>query len=206
MQKEEQTDILKSNISTETIAVAGVSDNTGVTHLCIMLAVFLSSVAAKKVALVEMNQSGCIRQAGIILDEFHVKARKTFHKVAIFTQADEENLSEVISSDYDYVIIDYGKYDEDIRQSFIMCRRKIIVGSLSWWKIQHYVGFLAKADKKAEYKWEYYAVNPVTWGIRYLRHTFGINIRLIPFEPDPFLLGRNTLEFMTVFFGSRFWK
>lgn len=198
---------MKSRTVTETIGVSGIMEGTGATHFCIMLAVFMTAVAAKKVALVEMNKTGCIRQAGIILEGFHARAGKLMRKVSIFTQTDEYSLSEIVSSGYDCVIIDFGVYDECNRASFLMCDRKIVVGSLSWWKIQHYVNFLAShKETKTACKWEYMAVTPVKAGIRYLRHTFGINVRIIPYEPDPFSLSGNTLDFMVDFFGKKFWK
>lgn len=198
---------MKSRTVTEIIGVSGITGGTGVTHLCIMLSVFMTAVASKKVALVEMNDSGCIRQAGIILEGFHAKAGKLMKKVSIFTQTDEYSLSEIVSSGYDCVVIDYGVYDECNKPSFLMCDRKIIVGSLSWWKIQHYVNFMAShREIKTVSKLEYMTLTPVRTGMRYLRHNFGLHIRIIPYEPDPFVLSSKTLDFMVDFFGKKFWK
>ncbi|MCM1308302.1 MAG: hypothetical protein NC223_06860 [Butyrivibrio sp.] len=190
--------ILKNNRRTASVGVIGTAGNTGVTHLCVMLAVFLSAVAGARVALAEMNGSGCFRQAEIILDNnFHSKYCKIKKLISIYTQSDCSKIAELMSEGFDYVVIDFGCDFEMNRQQFLMCGAKLVVGSLSWWKIHEYVGFAARIRGEAsKNRWKFLAVSPIPEGIRYLKKEFGISVGVIPCEPDPFCLGGQSMDFL----------
>lgn len=190
--------ILKDNCMSASVGIMGTAGQTGVTHLSVMLAVFLSAVAGARVALAEMNDSGCFRQAGIILsNNFHSKYGKIKKLISIYTQSDSSQIAGLMSEGYDYVIIDFGCDFERNRQQFLMCGAKLVVGSLSWWKIHEYVGFAARTKREASRnKWKFLAVSPVREGIRYLSKELGISVGAIPCEPDPFCLGEQSMDFL----------
>ena len=60
-------------------------------------------------ALIERASDDCFRQAGIIRNSLDRRRYNAFKRnVSIFMQSDIEELSEVMSSDYEYIIIDFG--------------------------------------------------------------------------------------------------
>ena len=194
----------KSN-STEIIGIIGTEHGVGATHLSCMLSVFLAIVKGYKVAVVELGQKGSLRQAGTIFKNLKINKMKQLIKmIALYTQSDEAELSEVVSMEYDYVIVDYGCDYGKYKNSFLMCPYKIIVGSLSWWRIHNYVSFVVGCENEKSVKhWHFLATSPVMEGIQYLKREFKIRIIEIPYEPDPFML-KSSLVFLHEFTESIF--
>lgn len=190
--------ILKDNRRCASVGIIGTACKTGVSHLAVMLAVFLSAVAGARVALAEINGCGCFRQAEIILsNNFSKKYSKIKRLISIYTQSDSSEIAGLMSEGYDYVIIDFGCDFEQNRQQFLMCGAKLVVGSLSWWKIHEYVGFAARIRGEASRnRWKFLAVSPIPEGMRYLKKEFGISVSAIPCEPDPFCLGEQSMDFL----------
>lgn len=184
-------------IPTRVIGVAGTEHGAGVTHFCCMLGVFLAIVKGYRIAIVEVNQSACFRQAEIILNNLkNKKTKKIFKMISFYIQADEVKLSEIVSMDFDFVIVDYGCEYDVSRGSFLMCQRKFVVGSMAWWKLQSYVFFLVNTgDEQSRKHWTFLATTPVLEGIRYIKKEFKIQVSDIPYEPDPFCLGKNSVDF-----------
>lgn len=190
--------VIRRRKGTIVIGIMGTGNASGVTHLGFMLSSYLALVMGEKVAYVENNDSGCFRQAGIILDNnFHGKTQKIFNMISIFMQSDSSKLAEIIAGDFSFVIVDFGSDFEKNREQFLMCTVKIVTGSLSWWNIHKYVGFLAGTEGEPSRKsWAFVGISPVKAGIRYLKHEFGIRVRSVPSEPDPFCLGEESLDFL----------
>ena len=175
----------------------GTTHGAGATHFCCMLGVFLTVVKGYKIAIVEMNQAVCFRQAEIILNNLkNKKSKKILKMISIYTQADEIKLSEVVSMDFDFVIVDYGCDYDIARGSFLMCQRKFVIGSMSWWKLQSYVLFLVNTGNEQSRKhWTFLTTTPVAEGIGYVKKEFKIHVSNVPYEPDPFRLGKNSVDF-----------
>lgn len=187
------------NRHTITVGVLGTGSGVGTTHLSIMITIFLSMVLGNRVAFVEMNSKGCIRQAEIIRSNIDKHNNKIFNKkVSILTQSDISDISEIVSSDYDYVIIDYGEEYDVYKQLFLLNNIKLIVGNLSWWKLQTYVSFMANTECDSTRKnWKYLGNNISDKTVKYMRKAFGISIKEIPYEPDPFYLSGDTIGFLS---------
>ena len=172
--------------STELIGIMGTAHGVGTTHFCCMLGVFFAIVKGYRIAIVEANDTGCFRQAGIILSTFKHKISKI---ISIYTQSDISELSRIVSMGYDYVIVDYGCDFNAAKESFLMCPRKIIVGSTVWWKFHSYVAFLVATKKeRSSDRWIFTTTNPNRKLIKYLEKEFHKDIISIPYEPDPFFL------------------
>lgn len=182
---------------TVTIGILGTGAAVGTTHLAFMLAVFLSSVMGRTTALVEHNDSQCFRQAEIILRNLKTRNISKIKKISIFKHTDDQELSKIIESGFEYVVVDFGKNFLEAKSLFYMCTSKMIVGSLSLWRIQEYVEFLVRREKEgARAHWAYLATSPIQEGQQYLKHKLGIRVQVIPFEPDPFSLGKDSLDFL----------
>ena len=187
----------RKNSTMKVIGVIGTEQAVGTTHFSCMLGVFLSMVKGYKVAVVELCSPGSIRQAGRLFKRLNIsRMKKALRIISLYTESDEVELSEIISMNYDYVIVDYGCNFAKYKKSYLMCPYKMVVGSLSWWRLQNYVTFVAKNSAEKSIKhWFFMATSPVKEGIRYLNQEFKIQIEEIPYEPDPFLL-KNSLGFL----------
>lgn len=182
--------------STELIGILGTEHGVGTTHFCCMLGVFLAIVKGYKVAIVEINDTDCLRQAGIILNTFK---HKILRIISIYTQSDINELSQIVSMNYDYVIVDYGCNFTAIKESFLMCPRKIVVGSGCFWKLHSYVSFLimVKHEKSLDH-WIFTATNPIRSNLTFLKKEFHREIIPIPYEENPFFLD-NSVDFWHYF-------
>lgn len=191
--------------ATRVIGIIGAGQHTGVTHTSVMLSVFLGAVAGKRTALAEYNDSGCFRQAGIILkNNFRSKYAAITKTVSIYGSS-ERDIADVISAGYDYVVIDFGSDWKKASSQFLMCSTKIVVGSTTWWKMHEFVGFLADIDGEHSRKnWIFLSAFSVKEGIRYLKKEFKINVRTIPFLADPMCLDEKSLGFFHELAGEIF--
>ncbi len=185
------------NHTNSIIGVIGTGHGAGTTHFCFMLAVFMGVVKGHRVAVVEQNESGCFGQAVIILDNFtNSKINKISKYISIYKKSDDYELTEIISMGFDYVIIDYGCNYDTNKSSFLMCPEKIVIGSLSWWKIHLVIQFIIKNGQEKSFRhWIFLTGSPVMEGIKYIKKEFDINILIIPYEPDPFCLSDRSLKF-----------
>lgn len=182
--------IIMQSRRNEIYGVVGTQAGAGTTHLCFMLASYVCGVLKQRVAIYEHNSSGCFRQAGIILNN------RIFRNITLFSQQDNVQLAELINMDFDCIIVDFGESYDEYKQQFLMCSKKIIVGSLSWWNINRYVGFVARIDGEHSRKhWRFLANSSVEEGIRYLRK-LGISIWQIPYAPNPLRLDADSLDFL----------
>lgn len=165
--------------------------------MAVMLAVYLAVVRGNKVALVETMDRDCIRQAGVVHSNLDKRKFKFFNKkISIFSQSDMGQISEIVSGDYDYVVLDLGADFDSARQFFLLCNFKMVIGNLVWWKLAHFVSFLAKTESMPKHKWCFLANNVNTKAYAYFKHKFKIKIGAIPYEEDPFFLSEKTLLFM----------
>lgn len=74
---------------------------------------------------------------------------------------------------------------------------KIVIGNLSWWKLQHYVAFIAATEKEQSRKhWKFLGTVSSERTIRYMGKRMRTAIRPVPYEPDPFFLTGETMSFL----------
>ncbi|MDD6339466.1 MAG: hypothetical protein PUA49_03075 [Butyrivibrio sp.] len=176
------------------IGIVGTGHGVGTTHFCLTLAVFFACVRGSAVSLIDLSENNCIRQAGNVLANFS-RELKSFNKIKIFRQCNISELAEIISSNYDIVIIDFGSNIDQRKAQFLMCSTKLVVGSLSWWKIHEVVNFYAKMScEKSVGNWKFYAGFRTESGMKYLKKSFGMDVHQIPFVPDPFSLSSEIMD------------
>lgn len=182
--------------ATRVIGIIGTGRGAGATHTSLMTAVFLGAVAGMRTSLAEYNDSGCFRQAGIILkNNFRSKYAMVTKTVSIYGSG-ERDIADIISAGYDCVVIDFGCDWKKVSSQFLMCSKKIVVGSTTWWKMHEFVGFLADTDgERSRKNWIFLSTFAVREGIRYLKKEFKINVRTIPFLADPMCLDEKSLDF-----------
>lgn len=186
---------------TVTVGIIGSSSGVGTTHLAIMLAGFLSSKEHKKTASIELNHAGafseikeiyCVEE--INLDEISVNFR--LNGVDYYPRQSGNQLAEIFQKSYDYLIFDLGSEWESNKNEFLRCNIGCIVGSFSEWKLYQFERFVYML-KQLEVKDDFHFVT--AFGLHKLKKNFEkkhhIHIDVVPFEPTPFVLHKETFAF-----------
>lgn len=119
---------------TKVIGIIGAASGVGVTHLCTILAEYLSICKRQKVALAEYNTHGDFlrieeMQIGRGVQEFD------FRGVNYYAQTDENKIWEIVNKEYTYVIIDFGNHLIGRKEALKLCHQKVLVGTCANWKV-----------------------------------------------------------------------
>lgn len=185
--KSSSKNILKLN-KTITIASLGVAPGVGVTHSSIMLSMYLAK--NKKVALIEVNNSGHFNEiAKVIHDEYDINQKHfTYQKVHFFSSI---SISEFIASyrdQYDFVILDMGSFNpmSDIGE-FIRADYRFIIGQSMDWKVNEILAFY---ESTKEYdpnkKWVYLIPFMDKKNIKDIKRILDSRVYPLPFNMNPF--------------------
>lgn len=119
----------------------------GVTHLALALCSYCTSKLRKKTACLELHPRNEISQLnggkspasrdGSDMARPHF----TFHGTDYYSCVNGSEIPALLNSGYDYLILDLGCLAEADRSEFLRCDCKLVLGSLSPWKVQHYREF-----------------------------------------------------------------
>ncbi|GAA0853882.1 hypothetical protein ABER99_20045 [Paenibacillus glucanolyticus] len=135
------------------IAVLGAQIRTGTTHSAISLSYFLSR-KGNKVAIVECNESSDFKYVELayegIKDISRTLNTKKFDIDGVdFYKSDNTdlNLISLLSSEYNFVVLDLGGYEEtSYFEEFLRSDIQIVVACGSEWKQRHLKEFLSATD------------------------------------------------------------
>lgn len=183
-----------------TIGVIGAGRSTGVTHLSVWMANYLTGVRRERTAVVEWNRHGDFARLGRACGA--AKAAKPeqeadFFRVLdaeYFPDAGPEELAQCLNGDYRRIIVDYGESTSEQRLECARCDRKIVVGALSEWQAG---AFLDEVKKKAErdQSWSYAAAFGSEEARKQLEKTFRVDCLRIPSSVDAFAVTRADMGF-----------
>ncbi len=175
----------------------------GVTHFALALCSYCTSRLRKKTAYLELNPRNEISQlngsnnlpstdgSDTIVPYF------TLHGTDYYSGVKGCMIPSLLNSGYDYLILDMGYLDEADSSEFLRCDCKLILGSLSPWKLQYYRKFFLHFN---------YTVN-LGEGFCYLVQTGNqgdisgfskehhISMRSIPFINNPFRIKKELFLF-----------
>lgn len=167
------------------------------THFAVMLANYLASKERRKVALAEINGHGDFAEiqkaggeSGEDQDEFQI------FDVDYYKNVSSEKLTEIINNHYQYLIIDFGSWDQADLTEFLRCSKKILIGGLCEWKRRTYFSTLEKTrEVRKRGKWKYLTLFGESGDRKQAGNHFGIKIKNIPLEPDAFLIQGKNFKF-----------
>ncbi|NLZ80692.1 MAG: hypothetical protein GX913_02640 [Clostridiales bacterium] len=184
----------------EVIGILSTEPGCGCTHLSIMLANYLSSVRGYKVCIAEFNENHTFEK----LEQAYEGSKtiddrtRSFYilKTKYFKNIRQEEMPDLLSEHYDYMIIDFGCGFEKRKEEFKRCKRKFIIGSLCDWKISTYIQFLEDSSKElGKEQWEFFSVMGDEKLRRKLEKSYRIQIHQVPFEESPFFIDKKNLSF-----------
>jgi hypothetical protein len=179
------------------VGVAGAGRGTGATHLSILAANYLSGCRQHKTALIQWNTHGDFMR---IEDTLRGNRRKgaeshkyTLLEVDYYKMGDARLLAECMEDGYDDIIIDFGEMREAVREEWLRCGNQVMTASLSEWKLEAFLGFLA-GEKKLGKGWIYAAAFGSEDTRREIEKQFRITLNRIPFSVDAFCVDRRLMD------------
>lgn len=171
----------------------------GTTHLAVWSANYLASCCQKKTAVVEWSShSDFVR---LCLDDKNGQTARAFRllEVDYYPQGEKEALASCIRSGYEEILIDFGPVRQEIRAEWFRCQIRILTASLSEWKLEAFLEFLAEEEELGK-GWSCMAAFG-SKAIRYeIEKQFRIPIEKIPFSEDVFQVDKTAMAW----FGKRF--
>ena len=184
------------------IGVAGTSHGVGVTHFCVMAASFLTAAAGEETAVLEWNGSGDFGRM-----ELACTGRKREGKLFRVLETDyykEAGAGELALclNRYRCVLVDFGVMRDDVKDEFMRCEKRVLIGSFSEWQWKVFWEWLERG-KEAERGW----INAAAFGSgetrREGRKELKIPVLGIPLSADALTVTPDTLDFFQTFFLRR---
>ena len=107
-------------------------------------------------------------------------------EVDYYKMADPSVLSHCLSRDYHYIIMDYGEATEESLYECARCDRKILVGSLSEWKVEAFLEILEKTGSEEMKSWRMAVVAGGEDTRKEIESMFRCRLQRIPASADAF--------------------
>jgi len=184
----------KNNSPRQVIGMIGTHHGAGVTHTGLMLAFYMGEELGKKTAYVECNHN---HDMGLLqasyewneADEFSF----TFHRITCYKDMGPNRIPEILSDDYECVIIDFGMDFAGNREEFLRCGRKVILTGQAEWELRKLESFLQTLHLiHGSDAWIHLVSCINGKALTKLRTKLGNNIYAVPFNPNPILPSSNT--------------
>lgn len=109
-------------------------------------------------------------------------------------------LTELINSDYAFLVLDFGVLSAQSIDDFYRCNRKFIIGSLAPWKRDNFFHFLKKnITKNIKDSFYYLLQNGCKESAREFSKDANIpfyNLIFVPFLENPFHITNNEFSFL----------
>lgn len=181
---------LKEKIS---IGIIGTGQGCGATHLAIALANYLQSGLGKKTALIEL--SGQCDLKNMIQRE--CRGKQKLLGVDYFTDIYVGKIPEIMNSGYEAFVLDLGANYDAAREEFLRCDRKIVIGSISPWKVFAYEHFIKNviASENCEL-WEFLVLYANRKDKKQIQKRYGMHMLSVPWIENPFYLKKEDMIFI----------
>lgn len=193
----------KENTILQTIGITGAQKGVGVTHLSIMLSNYINAKCNKNVSILEMNQTGAFEELKkCYVTKDYIKHEQGYDSFSIagvtyYYKVGKEMLGIIYNQCKDYLIIDFGKNNEEYTKEFIKCNIKIVVGNLNPWNKSKLIACMESFIvmdylKKIKYVSRFGGHDDV----KQIKNSYKTSIYTAPFEPDPFLIHGGNFDFL----------
>lgn len=181
---------LKEKIS---IGMIGIGMGCGTTHLAIALANYLQSVLGRKTAVIELSGQHDLKD----MLEKEGAGKQKLAGVRYFTDLKVGNIPEIMNSRYEAFVFDLGPDYTASREEFLRCDRKIIIGSISPWRVSAYERFLKNVIASENYEtWEFLVLFANLLDKKKIQKRYGMHMISVPWIENPFYLEKEDLSFL----------
>ena len=113
-------------------------------------------------------------------------------EVDYYKMADPSVLSFCLGRDYHYIILDYGEATESSLYECARCDRKILVGSLSEWKVEAFLEILEQTER-SDKSWRMAVVAGGEDTRREIEKLFHCRLQRLPASADAFRITREEI-------------
>lgn len=181
------------------IGILGTHSGVGVTHTAIMLCQYLSRNKRYTSVYLEVNKSneiGYLYGAELGIESIAISQEPfEIRKTIFYNNLTLDELVTLYNQEYEYYILDLGVDHVNNQEEFLRCDIKILVGSLTEWK-RHYTFKCINHNRQLPgfEHWIHLMVFGQVKDIKIACSEWGIRAYGIGYEPDPFVLNRNTKE------------
>ncbi len=188
------------------IGVTGAGRGTGTTHLSLLGANYLAGCCGRRTALLEWNGHGDLAALGEALLGRNRSRENSpgepyrLLDVDYYQRGGPELLSDCMAGSYEDIIMDLGELREEIRREWLRCDVIILTASLTEWKVQAFLEFLA-GEKRLDSRWIYTAAFGSEDTRSAVERQFRISLRRIPFLPDAFRIDRAAMRWLEELLG-----
>lgn len=180
----------------------GLGHGTGVTHLCIMMANYMSGVCGKKTAVLEWGEQGSYgRMKSICTGEGGGEPCRVL-EVDYYLKSGNRELAECIRIGYQSIIIDFGPAAEENKAEFLRCGRTFILASLSEWQIDAFWKFYRGEDKAEHSGWIYLTAFGSEETRTEIKKRLKLSIERIPLSIDAFVITREMMAWFARLLGE----
>lgn len=108
-----------------------------------------------------------------------------------------------LSGSFDYALLDLGCDKERYKDILLWCDRRFLLGALNQWRGKAFVTTAIQLQELyAEGAVEFLAVFYSAEGKRSFEAALDDRVQLLPYEPEPFLLHRESLRRMEAIFSQ----
>jgi len=128
------------------ISVSGVQRGAGATHFCLMFGIWLQNHGFKT-AVIEYCPNRDLFALCKIIGKENIQAKYGYYRIqglTVFPSMDQEKIDSFRRADFDYIIIDYGVYDEYVAQMIRRSDVKLVIAPGADWKMYQVELFLNK--------------------------------------------------------------
>lgn len=192
--KKSSRDYLSEN---RIIGVIGLGRSVGVTHLCVMMANYLTGACGKSTAMLEWGNQGAFKKVEQICTG-KKSAGESYRLLDVdyYPESGPRELASCLSSKYQHVIIDFGEMKEEKKTEILRCDNRIVVASFSEWQMDAFWEFYQKNMKAEKNGWIYLAVFGSEETRIEIKKRLKLSFVRVPLSIDAFTIDR---EMMTWF-------
>ncbi|AOZ91112.1 protein kinase domain-containing protein [Paenibacillus crassostreae] len=181
------------HLGTHVIAVMGVSSGVGTTHTAISVVHYLARLF-KKVAIVELDEDSIsFSRIQQIVEGTSIYTNKqdlqfSVEGVDYYRQATSAKVIELLSSGYNFIVLDMGSYVKSDRlDEFLRADIPLLVGWGSEWKLQDLEELIKSLMKYHQNKWVYcIPLAPLDAVKRLRKKISSTKVYTLPLHVDPF--------------------
>jgi len=201
--------LLKKNLGNagskekRTIGLIGVNRGAGVTYTGMLLAHYFGTDKRINTAFLECNSHMDFERLQNAYEWCKEDVKSfCFDRITYFKQVESYEISEILSDDYGYYILDFGTDFSEWEDEFLRCGTKIIIGDRAIWNQSKAEELIKSLDNiKGSRTWTYMIPCADNSVLRGISHKTDRSFVSIPYEPDPTLLSKETHKLFMRLFG-----
>ncbi len=174
------------------ISVSGIQSGIGVTHFCMLFGMWLKNRGFRTAVLEYSKNGDAMALCDLVEKEAHVQKNGFFqvHGLKIFPSMGKEKIDQFQRSEYDYILLDYGVYDQYISMMAQRSDVRLILAPGADWKLGVLDRFLQKNKSITEDR-NTYLCFPLQnqKSIRIIQSYFRLsNMMILPYAVNPWKL------------------